>query len=233
MLVGGAAFAEASARKVPQVFGCRLIQVFGMAEGLVNYTRAEDPPGTVFATQGRPISPDDEIRVLGPDGREVPDGTPGELAVRGPYTFRGYYKAPGHNLGAFDADGFYRSGDVVIRQASGHLRVVGRVKDQINRGGEKIAAEEIEALLLRHPQIRQAALVAVPDPVLGERSCAVIVAGPELRPVDIRRHLMAQGIAEYKLPDRVRMADSLPLTPVGKTDKTRLREELTAPETAS
>ncbi|WP_172329471.1 (2,3-dihydroxybenzoyl)adenylate synthase [Mangrovicoccus sp. HB161399] len=229
MLVGGAAFAEATARKVPQVFGCRLIQVFGMAEGLVNYTRPEDPPGTVFSTQGRPISPDDEVRVLDPEGRPVPDGTPGELATRGPYTFRGYYRAPGHNLRAFDPEGFYRSGDVVVRHPSGHLQVVGRVKDQINRGGEKIAAEEIEALLLRHPLIRQAALVAVPDPVLGERSCAVIVAGDGLRTVDVRRHLMAQGIAEYKLPDRIRLASSLPLTPVGKTDKKRLREELAAP----
>ncbi|MDO5604518.1 MAG: AMP-binding protein [Paracoccus sp. (in: a-proteobacteria)] len=151
LLVGGASFAPAMARRVPQVLGCALQQVFGMAEGLVNYTRLDDDPETIFTTQGRPISANDEIRVLDPDGRSVANGEPGALAVRGPYTIRGYFNAPDHNATAFDADCFYHSGDVVVRQADGNLRVVGRIKDQINRGGEKVAAEEVEALLLRTP----------------------------------------------------------------------------------
>ncbi|MTH33131.1 (2,3-dihydroxybenzoyl)adenylate synthase [Paracoccus limosus] len=229
MLVGGASFAEATARRVPEVLGCKLMQVFGMAEGLVNYTRLDDPAELVFATQGRPISPDDEIRVLDEDGAPAPDGTPGALATRGPYTFRGYYRAPEQNAKAFDADGFYHSGDVVVRE-NGYLRVVGRIKDQINRGGEKIAAEEIENLLLRHPDITHAALVAAPDAHLGEKSCAFLVLREgqgKLAPPALRRYLLDLGVAEYKLPDRFRQLDALPLTPVGKIDKRRLRDSLT------
>ena len=230
LLVGGASFAEATARRVPELLGCRLQQVFGMAEGLVNYTRRDDPPEIVFATQGRPISPGDEIRVLDPDGRPVPDGRPGALATRGPYTFRGYYRSPEHNAQAFDREGFYHSGDVVVRQ-NGYLRVVGRIKDQINRGGEKIAAEEIENLLLRHTDITHAALVSVPDAHLGEKSCAFLVlrdGAGRLSPPALRRHLLDLGVAEYKLPDRFRLTDALPLTAVGKIDKRSLRDGLTA-----
>ena len=226
VLVGGASFAENLARRVPEVLGCDLQQVFGMAEGLVNYTRIGDPPEAVFATQGRPISPDDEIRLLDDAGQPVPDGQPGQLATRGPYTFRGYYRAPDQNARVFDADGFYYSGDLVRRDGAGNLRVVGRVKDQINRGGEKIASEEVEHLLMRHPDVLQAALIALPDAGLGEKSCAVIVARRILRGVDLRRHLNALGVADYKLPDRFRFVDALPLTAVGKTDKRRLRAQL-------
>ncbi|KGJ05364.1 2,3-dihydroxybenzoate-AMP ligase [Paracoccus halophilus] len=230
MLVGGASFAEATARRVPELLGCRLQQVFGMAEGLVNYTRLDDPDEIVFTTQGRPISPDDEVRVLDEDGEPVPDGTPGALATRGPYTFRGYYRSPEHNAQAFDRDGFYHSGDVVVRE-NGYLRVVGRIKDQINRGGEKIAAEEIENLLVRHPDITHAALVAAPDAHLGEKSCAFLVLRDgldRLGPPVLRRHLLELGVAEYKLPDRFRFLPELPLTAVGKIDKRRLRDSLAA-----
>ncbi|SMO74081.1 (2,3-dihydroxybenzoyl)adenylate synthase [Paracoccus laeviglucosivorans] len=230
MLVGGASFAEAVARRVPETLGCQLQQVFGMAEGLVNYTRLGDDPQIIFTTQGRPISPDDEIRVLDESGDPVADGTPGALATRGPYTFRGYYRSPEHNAKAFDADGFYHSGDVVVRE-NGYLRVVGRIKDQINRGGEKIAAEEIENLLVRHPDITHAALVAVEDANLGEKSCAFLVlrdGAEKLSPPALRRWLIAQGVAEYKLPDRFRIVPDLPLTAVGKIDKRRLRDSLAA-----
>lgn len=226
VLVGGAAFPEATARRVPAELGCRLQQVFGMAEGLVNYTRPDDPPETVFTTQGRPISPDDEIRILDPDTLADAGDGPGLLATRGPYTVRGYHRAPDHNAAAFTPDGFYLTGDLVER-AGRNLRVVGRVKDQINRGGEKIASEEIEALLHRHPAVRAAALVAVPDEAMGEKSCAFVVSARAIRPTDLRRHLMDMGIADYKLPDRFRFLDSLPLTPVGKPDKARLRLMLT------
>ncbi|WP_185961536.1 (2,3-dihydroxybenzoyl)adenylate synthase [Telmatospirillum sp. J64-1] len=222
--VGGASFSEAHARQVPAVLGCAVQQVFGMAEGLVNYTRLDDDDERIFTTQGRPICPDDEIRVVDDQGREVPDGTAGLLATRGPYTFRGYYRSPDHNARVFDADGFYYTGDLVQRSADGYLRVVGRVKDQINRGGEKIAAEEIENLLLLHPDVSHAALVAINDPLMGEKSCAFIVAKQALRPSALRQHLLTLGVAEFKLPDRFRFVDALPLTPVGKIDKCRLRD---------
>lgn len=226
LLVGGASLAPALARRVPGVLGCRLQQVFGMAEGLVNYTRRDDPDAALFDSQGRPISPDDEIRIVGEDGLPVPRGQTGQLAVRGPYTVRGYYRAPEQNARAFDSDGFYYSGDLVRWREDGNLQVVGRVKDQINRGGEKIAAEEVENLLMQHPEIIAAALVPVPDATLGEKSVAFVVASRPLRGIDLRRHLVGLGIADYKLPDRFQMLDALPLTAVGKPDKRRLAQTL-------
>jgi 2,3-dihydroxybenzoate-AMP ligase len=228
--VGGASFAEALARRVPQELGCALQQVFGMAEGLVNYTGLDDSDEKIFTTQGCPMSPDDQVRVVDADGNPVAEGETGMLITRGPYTFRGYYRAPEHNARVFDADGFYHSGDLVQRGADGYLRVVGRVKDQINRGGEKIAAEEVENLLLMHPLVLQAALISVPDAALGEKSCAcIVVKDASLRPVTLRKYLREQGIAEFKLPDRFQILDSLPLTAVGKTDKQTLRAYLAAP----
>ena len=225
--VGGAHFPETHARSVPKILGCRLQQVFGMAEGLVNYTRLDDPEDRVFATQGRPISADDEVKIVGEDGDIVPDGKTGRLATRGPYTFRGYYRSQDHNSEVFDKDGFYYSGDLVQRTEGGYLRVVGRVKDQINRGGEKIAAEEVESLLLLHPDVREVALVAIEDLQLGEKSCAVVVSDNScVKPLTLRRHLMSLGVADYKLPDRFSFTDAIPLTAFGKPDKKRLRAEL-------
>ncbi len=126
-------------------------------------------------TQGRPLSPDDEVRVVDAEGREVGPGEVGELTVRGPYTIRGYYRLPEHNAKAFSADGFYRTGDRVSRDKDGYLVVEGRDKDQINRGGEKIAAEEVENLLIAHPQVHDATVVAMPDSLLGERTCAFVI----------------------------------------------------------
>ncbi|POZ62366.1 (2,3-dihydroxybenzoyl)adenylate synthase [Chromobacterium alticapitis] len=227
--VGGASFAESLARQVPEVLGCKLQQVFGMAEGLVNYTRLDDGDDIVYGCQGRPMSDGDEVKVVDEAGHPVPPGAPGMLATRGPYTFRGYYLAPEHNARVFDNEGFYYSGDVVVADERGNLRVVGRVKDQINRGGEKIAAEEIEHLLLRHPQVAQAALVAMPDSMLGEKSCAFIVPhGDGLKSVALRRFLREIGVADYKLPDRFELLNALPLTHVGKIDKQALRGMLAA-----
>ncbi|POF29065.1 (2,3-dihydroxybenzoyl)adenylate synthase [Roseibium marinum] len=225
--VGGAHFPQSHARMVPEILGCKLQQVFGMAEGLVNYTRLDDPDELVFTTQGRPISPDDEIKIVDENGQPVPDGETGRLATRGPYTFRGYYRSPDHNAEVFDDEGFYYSGDLVCRSNGDYLSVVGRVKDQINRGGEKIAAEEVESLLLLHPDVREVALVAIQDPMLGEKSCAVIVSENScIKPLALRRHLMSLGVAEYKLPDRFSFADAIPLTAFGKPDKKKLRADL-------
>jgi 2,3-dihydroxybenzoate-AMP ligase len=225
--VGGAMLAEATARRVGPELGCKLQQVFGMAEGLVNYTRLDDDETIICTTQGRPISEDDEIRILDEAGNPVPPGQPGLLTTRGPYTFRGYYRSPEHNAAAFDADGFYCSGDIVVLRPDGYLHVVGRAKDQINRGGEKIAAEEVERLLIRHPAVRDAALVALPDAQLGEKSCAfVVMDDADVRSVALRRYLREQGIADYKLPDRFEVIPAMPLTAVGKIDKQALRARL-------
>lgn len=194
-----------------------------MAEGLISLTRLEDSEDLICTSQGRPICPDDEVLIVGPDGRPVADGLPGELLTRGPYTLRGYYRAQEHNRVAFTPDGFYRSGDVVRRLPSGHLVVVGRIKDQINRGGEKIAATEVEEHLLTHPLITEAALVGVPDEKWGERSVAFLVcAGPIPGTRELAAFLRGRGLAEYKAPDQVAGIAAMPLTAVGKIDKKAL-----------
>ncbi len=226
--VGGAKLGETLAARIQNEIGCQLQQVFGMAEGLVNYTRLDDDERHILTTQGRPMSPDDEVWVADDDGNSLPAGEVGRLMTRGPYTFRGYYQSPAHNADAFDADGFYCSGDLISISEDGYITVQGRQKDQINRGGEKIAAEEIENLLLRHSDVINAALVSMPDALMGEKSCAYIIANAPLKPVVLRRHLREQGVADFKLPDRFIQVDSLPLTPVGKVDKKRLREQLDA-----
>nr|WP_319556629.1 (2,3-dihydroxybenzoyl)adenylate synthase [uncultured Vibrio sp.] len=228
--VGGAKFSESAARELPSVLGCKLQQVFGMAEGLVNYTRLDDPIDVITKTQGRPISKHDEILIVDEAGLPVALGEEGQLMTRGPYTIRGYYKAPEHNQRAFNPNGFYATGDLVRQTAEGNIIVTGREKDQINRGGEKIATEEIENILLRHDGIHDVALIAVPDEFLGEKSCAVIVcnANAHLKPVTIRQFLYAQGVAEYKIPDHIKFCQQLPKTPVGKINKKALRAKYSA-----
>lgn len=226
--VGGAKLGETLAARIPAEIGCQLQQVFGMAEGLVNYTRLDDDDQHILTTQGCPMSPDDELWVADDEGNPLPVGETGRLMTRGPYTFRGYYQSPEHNAAAFDDEGFYCSGDLISLTEDGYVKVEGRQKDQINRGGEKIAAEEIENLLLRHPEVINAALVSMPDELMGEKSCAYIIATSGLKPVVLRRHLRAEGVAEFKLPDRFIQVDTLPLTPVGKVDKKLLRQRLEA-----
>ncbi|WP_333850756.1 (2,3-dihydroxybenzoyl)adenylate synthase EntE [Leclercia sp.] len=221
--VGGARLSATLAARIPAEIGCQLQQVFGMAEGLVNYTALDDAPERIMNTQGRPMCPDDEVWVADEQGNPLPRGEVGRLMTRGPYTFRGYYKSPEHNASAFDADGFYCSGDLIAIDEQGYITVQGREKDQINRGGEKIAAEEVENLLLRHEAVIHAALVSMEDSLLGEKSCAYLVVKQPLRAVEVRRFLREQGVAEFKLPDRVECLEALPLTPVGKVDKKQLR----------
>ncbi|MGW8529059.1 (2,3-dihydroxybenzoyl)adenylate synthase [Nocardiopsis sp. NPDC055824] len=223
--VGGARLADDLARRVRPTLGCGLQQVFGMAEGLINVTRLDDPEELVCTTQGRPISPGDEVRVVDGAGAPVPVGAVGELLTRGPYTLRGYYRSPELATTHFTPDGFYRTGDLVRLRPSGHIDVVGRVKDQINRGGEKIDATEVEGQLLAYPGVSAAALVAAPDPDLGERSVAFLVcagAPPTVR--ELAAFLRGRGLAGYKSPDRIEAVDAFPLTAVGKVDKNALRE---------
>jgi len=223
--VGGAKLNEAVARRVEPELGSALQQVFGMAEGLVNYTRLDDDRETVLTTQGRPLSQADEVRIVDESDRPVPRGETGLLLTRGPYTIRGYYNAAEHNERSFTRDGFYRTGDRVRLTDSGHLVVEGRAKDQINRGGEKIAADEVENHLLAHPDVVDAALVAVPDPYLGERSCACLVLKPDVQ-LDrrsLRRFLRQRELTDYKMPDRYEQLEILPKTRLGKVDKAALR----------
>ena len=228
ILVGGAKYSEAAARRLEPALGCRLMQVFGMAEGLVNYTRLDDDHETVVTTQGRPISEDDEIRVVDDADKDVPEGGFGHLLTRGPYTIRGYWRAPEHNRKAFTQDGFYRTGDIVRRTPTGHLIVEGRAKDQINRGGEKVAPEEIENIVLGHPSVHDVSVVGVADEYLGERTLAYVILreGAEpLKALAVKRLVRDRGVAAYKIPDLVEFVEVFPQTGIGKVSKKGLRSD--------
>jgi len=205
-------------------------QAFGMAEGLTNLSRPDDPWTDILETQGRPVSTADEIRIIGDGEEDLPAGAVGELITRGPYTIRGYYKSGEYNRQTFTADGFYRTGDMVRLHPSGNLVVEGRKKDLINRGGEKISAEEIENLILGYEKIHMAAVVAMPDAVMGERSCAFVTlrSGESLSLAELTSFLQGKQIAKFKLPERLEIMDSLPLSGMGKVSKKDLREIISA-----
>jgi len=225
--VGGSRMPDELAARVRPELGATLQQVFGMAEGLINMTRLDDSDEVVIATQGRPVSEADEIRIVDEAGRDVPDGVAGSILTRGPYTPRGYFRAAEHNSRAF-VDGWYSSGDIVLRRPDGNLIVLGRDKDIINRGGEKISAEEVENIVYRLPEVDLVAAVSMPDPVLGERLClfVTLLGGEPLTLDAVRAFMTAQGLAAFKLPERIEIVDSMPMTKVGKIDKRALRETI-------
>src|SRR5579875_1405192 len=205
---------------------CFVQENFGMSEGTLMFVRADDPEEVRLETVGRPICPDDEVRLLDDDDREVAMGEVGELCTRGPYTLRGYYGAPEHNAKVFTTDGFYRSGHLMRQHPSGNYIVEGRKKDLINRGGEKISAEEIENLILSHPAVQNVACVAMPDPELGERMCACVIAraGARLTLAELVNYLSTKEIARFKLPERLELMDDFPLSTFGKVSKKTLVE---------
>ena len=226
--VGGAKFIPEAAARVRPLLGCTLQQVFGMAEGLVNYTRLDDPEEIIINTQGRPISADDEVLVLDDAGNPVPEGEPGNLYTRGPYTIRGYHEEPSANARSFTADGFYRTGDVVRRLPGGYLEVRGRAGDHINRAGEKISAEEVEDHLIAHEGVFDAAVVSVPDRFLGEKTCAFVVRSDvgEVQSKDLKAFVRSRGIAEFKVPDQIVFVPEFETTAVGKVSRKALRAAL-------
>jgi 2,3-dihydroxybenzoate-AMP ligase len=234
-VVGGQRLPENIARRLERELGIRCRQMFGMAEGMFLLTPAGASDDVRLGTVGSPISPGDEVRIYGITAEtEVPDGQVGEFCARGPYTIRGYFRAPAHNKSAFTSDGFYRTGDLARRHViSGRVyySIDGRIKDVINRGVEKIHAEEVEELILRHPDIHAVALVAMPDAVLGERACAYLIQEKETPPVTVESlaaHLNDQGLARYKFPERIEIVESFPLSNVGKISKKLLREDVGA-----
>ena len=226
---GGARLQPELRRRVKERFCCQYQEDYGTAEGLINITRLDDPEELIENSSGKPICDDDEIRIVDDAGNEVPDGTPGELLVRGPYTIRGYYDNPEANEKAFTADGFYRMGDVV-RKEGRYLFTEGRKKDLVNRGGEKISCDEIEDHILAHPKVRNTCVVAMPDPVFGEKACAfVLLAGGEtLSLPELCAFLLSRQIAKFKLPERLEVLDAFPISPAGKILRRNLRERIEA-----
>jgi len=192
-----------------------------MSEGLLMFVRKGDSEEVLLETCGRPVCADDEVRLIDDDGAEVPESTVGELACRGPYTLRGYYGVPEYNARQFTPDGFYRSGDLMRRHASGNYIVEGRKKDLINRGGEKISAEEVENLILMHPAVQNVACVPMPDAAMGEKMCAFVIlkAGAALTLPELVAFLQTHEIARFKLPERLEVLADFPVSTFGKVSK--------------
>lgn len=234
-LVGGQALPTGVSERLRDELGIAVRQMFGMAEGMFLLTPGDATEDVRHHTVGAPISPADEVRIteVGSDD-PAPVGEIGEFCARGPYTIRGYYRAEQHNQSAFSPDGFYRSGDLArAHDVDGVLMysIEGRIKDVINRGVEKIHAEEVEEVILRHPDVVNAALVAMPDPVLGERGCAYLIIEPgaaEPTVASLGEFLLGHGLAKYKLPERVEIVPEFPLSNVGKVSKKHLRERIAA-----
>ncbi|WP_205873774.1 (2,3-dihydroxybenzoyl)adenylate synthase [Mycobacterium camsae] len=225
--VGGSRLPAEEARFLREALTPGLQQVFGMAEGMLNFTRPGDPVEVVENTQGRPMAPHDELRVVDDSGADVAAGHEGELMVRGPYTFNGYYRAAEANAAAFSPDGFFRTGDRVRifpdGPLAGYVEVTGRIKDVIHRGGETVSAADIQEHLLTHPAIASVAAVALPDDYLGEKICAAVVfSDRQIGLAELNRYLDDRGVAAHSRPDLLVPMASLPMTAVGKVDKKQI-----------
>jgi cyclohexanecarboxylate-CoA ligase len=214
---------------------CQILSLYGRSENMTTALCApEDAPEKSVLSDGRALA-DSAIEVVDEDGVPVPVGESGDIAYRGPSHMLGYYEDPEQTAELFTPDGFSRSGDLGYMDADGFVRVSGRIKDIIIRGGINISAREVEDMLEEHPAIRSVAVVAMPDARLGERSCAYVVVAPgqdEPSLAELTDFLRAKQIAVQKLPERVVTIDALPMTPVGKVRKNVLRDQIAATITA-
>jgi salicylate---[aryl-carrier protein] ligase len=207
--------------------------LYGITEGLLLGSGPGEPAFARHFTQGAADSALDDLRLMYPNTNDlVRPGEMGELVFRGPSSLRGYYNAPEANQGAFTADGFYRSGDMMTEhliEGRRYFTFEGRLRDNINRGGEKIGCEEVETFVSRHPAVADAKLVAMPDPVYGEKGCVFIIPRPGyVAPTvqDLAVFLIEQGLAKFKCPERVEPVDAFPVTRVGKLDKIALKKTI-------
>lgn len=228
IIVGGEKVDPNLIAQVKPEFGACPIQGFGTAEGLNTHTNLTDTDEVLLTTQGKPISEDDEIIFIDESGNIVDDSIGGEMLTRGPYTIQGYYNLPEINKLMFTEDGFYKTGDLGKRRPDGNILITGRIKEQINRAGEKISPIELENYICEIPQVESAAVVGLPDPDLGEKICAVIISqDTNLDLFSIHNFLELKGVARYKFPDQLELVESFPHTNVGKVDKKALIKKLT------
>ena len=225
-LCAGAPIPSALVEQARQVLTTKIVSAWGMTEnGAVTLIRLDDPDERAFNTDGLPL-PGVELKVVGSDGQTLSAGQAGELYVRSCSNFGGYLKRPQWN--GTDAEGWFDTGDLARLDEQGYVRITGRSKDVIIRGGENIPVVEIENLLYRHPAVQLAAIVAYPDERMGERACAAIVPKPGMT-IDlptIVEYLKGHKIAMQYLPERLEVLESMPATPSGKIQKFKLREQL-------
>jgi 2,3-dihydroxybenzoate-AMP ligase len=228
MHCGGGVSQPEVIKGVWEKLGCTFFNAYGGTEGQTTITRCEDPSETVLHTVGRPTCPYDIYRVVDRDGKELPANTPGELMIKGPGVFTGYYKAPEENKMALSKEGFFRTGDVTRIDDAGNVTITGRIKEMINRGGESISATEIESLIIGHPGVSIVAVIPMPDPVMGERVCACIQPKPgaNLTFDMIIAHLRERKASVLQFPERIEFIVDMPLTKAEKVDKNKLIEEI-------
>lgn len=226
--VGGAPSSPELVRSVYDRLKCIFINGFGSSEGTNTATRPGDSMDIICNSVGRPVCPYDTIKIIDDARNEVPPGVEGELVSKGPGIFTGYFKSPEENRQIFTKDGFFRTGDKAKKDQFGNITITGRIKDIIIRGGEKISPADIEKLISGHPDVREVAVVGMPDPVLGERICAYVILRPGTRLTleEIIAFLKRIGASVQQLPERIEFVQVLPMTKVGKVDKKALREEI-------
>ncbi|MDP2646908.1 MAG: AMP-binding protein [Desulfobacterales bacterium] len=226
--VGAANSPPELVRNVEEKIGARYINAFGMVEGPLAQSRPHHPMEVRCHTIGRPCCPYDEFVTLDPDGNINPAGRQGELAARGPGVFTGYLKNPQANRDAFTPDGYFRTGDLAVIDEAGFIRITGRLKDIIIRGGENIAARDVEDLISAHPEVEYVAVVGMPDADLGEQVCAYVktVEGSGIGEKEINRHLEEAGASKIHYPARIEFINDFPLTAAGKADKKVLKMDI-------
>jgi 2,3-dihydroxybenzoate-AMP ligase/mycobactin salicyl-AMP ligase len=215
-------------RMVEKKIGARYINAFGMVEGPCAQTRPDDAQEIRSQTIGWPVCPYDEIKTIDVNGNPTGTGIEGEMVAKGPGIFTGYFRNPQANQSAFTPDGYFRTGDLAVIDENGTIRISGRVKDIIIRGGENIGAREVEELISAHALVEYAAVVGMPDPDLGEQICAYIkpVEGATVSHKDIVRHLKQSGAAKKFFPARTEIVSEIPLTAAGKADKKALKKDI-------
>jgi non-ribosomal peptide synthetase component E (peptide arylation enzyme) len=222
IVAGGTSFPVAMIRAFRRHFSAALIELYGMLEtgGFHTYTRYEDDPEAVAGTVGRPGS-QMMLRICGEDGAVVPLEASGEIQCDGPGTQLGYLDNPDANAAAFTEDGWFRTGDLGAMDESGNLRIVGRLKEIINRGGKKYYPREIEEILYQHPAVLHCAVVGLPDERLGESNCLCVVPRPGLPVPDLGEFvdMLRDNVATYKLPERLVIMDALIYTATGKVQR--------------
>ncbi len=228
MHCGGSASLPEIVKGVREDLRCHFYNGYGGTEGQTTLTRTYDSLETILHTVGKPTCPYDTYKVVSPEGKELPPNTPGELMIKGPGVFTGYYKAPEENAKVFNEEGFFRTGDLAVIDEKGVVTLTGRIKEMINRGGESISATEIEALITAHPEVALVAVVPMPDPDLGERVCAYIQPKPgaNLNFEKIIAHLKEKKASVLQLPERIEFVEAMPFTKAEKIDKKYLREDI-------
>jgi non-ribosomal peptide synthetase component E (peptide arylation enzyme) len=220
IITGGASCPIETIREFRARMHGHLIELYGMLEtGFHTYTRLDDDPEAVTGTVGS-VSSGLGLRLIDESGRDVARGAEGEIAASGPSVHLGYHKNPAANAELFTSDGWFRTGDLGQFDGAGNLKIVGRLKEMINRGGKKFFPREIEEILYTHPKILHAAIVGVPDPRLGERNCLCVIPRPgQTLTLGEAVGYLRDGVATYKLPETIEVFDELPFTPTGKIQR--------------